>query len=80
MTTPLNVLTIEDSSEDALLLIDELKSAGFDPTWIRVETEPDYRTCLEARPDIIFSDFTLPQFSTPRALELLQRDARGLHS
>ena len=72
MTTPLNVLTVEDSADDSLLLINELKNADFDPTWIRVETEREYRTCMEAQPDIIFSDFTLPQFSTTRALELLQ--------
>ena len=73
MTTPINVLTVEDSADDALLLINELKSAGFDPKWMRVETEPDYCAVLEAHPDIIFSDYTLPQFSTPRALELLQK-------
>ena len=72
MSTPLNVLTVEDSADDALLLINELKAADFDPTWIRVETELEYCTCMEAQPDIIFSDFTLPQFSTTRALELLQ--------
>ncbi len=71
MKTPLNVLTVEDSADDALLLVNELKSAGFDPTWIRVETESEYCTCLDAQPDIIFSDFTLPRFSTTRALELL---------
>ncbi len=78
MKTPLNVLTIEDSADDALLLMNELKSAGFDPTAIRVETEPEYRTGLEAGPDIIFSDYTLPQFSTPRALELLQKSGQEI--
>jgi signal transduction histidine kinase len=75
MMTPLNVLTIEDSADDTLLIMNELQTAGFEPTWIRVENEPDYCTCLEAQPDIIFSDFTLPQFSTPRALELLQKSS-----
>ena len=35
---PLRVLIIEDSEDDALLLIDELRKAGFKPHYSRVET------------------------------------------
>jgi len=71
MGTPINILIVEDSVDDAELLVAELKTAGFDPTWQRVETEQDYRAHLRAQLDIIFSDFSLPQFSTPDALRLL---------
>jgi PAS domain S-box-containing protein len=72
MGLPINVLIIEDSEDDAYLLARELKSAGFDARWSRVETEPGFRVALSAAPDIIFSDYSLPQFSPQRALELLR--------
>jgi len=72
MKTPLNVLIVEDSADDTELLVVELKRAGFDLKWKRVETEPDYRAGLNPELNMVFSDFALPQFSTMRALELLQ--------
>ena len=73
MGIPLNVLIVEDSADDAELLVNELQTAGFSPAWKRVETEAAYRAGLAERIDIIFSDFSLPQFATFRALELLQK-------
>src|SRR5579872_4719251 len=73
MTTPLNILIVEDSADDAELLVAALRKAGFDPQWKRVETQSDYSASLNPKINIIFSDFTLPQFSTMRALELLQQ-------
>lgn len=72
MGIPLNVLIVEDCADDAELLLDELQSAGFAPAWKRIETEAAYQASLSDRIDLIFSDFSLPQFSTVRALELLQ--------
>jgi len=48
MTTPINILMVEDSPEDTLLLLNRLKSAGFEPQWKRVQTEPDYLAKTEA--------------------------------
>lgn len=73
MGIPLNVLIVEDNRDDAELLLDELQTSGFAPAWKRVETEAAYRASLGDRIDLIFSDFSLPQFSTFRALELLQK-------
>ena len=73
MGIPLNVLIVEDSADDAELLLAELADAGFAPAWKRVETEAGYEASLSDRLDLIFSDFSLPQFSTVRALELLQK-------
>ncbi|HWC59856.1 MAG TPA: histidine kinase dimerization/phospho-acceptor domain-containing protein, partial [Verrucomicrobiae bacterium] len=73
MGIPLNVLIVEDSADDAELLLAELEDAGFAPAWKRVETEAGYQASLSDRLDLIFSDFSLPQFSTIRALELLQK-------
>src|SRR5436309_29274 len=53
-------------------MISELRQAGFDPVWKQVETEADYLAQLETVPDIILSDYSMPQFDAPRALELLR--------
>jgi glycogen phosphorylase len=73
---PLHALLVEDSSNDAELMVRELHQAGFDLTWDRVDTEADYLASLEKSPAIILADYALPQFSGLRALELLQQ--RGL--
>src|SRR6185437_4247499 len=73
MGIPLNVLIVEDSADDAELLLEHLRDAGFAPAWKRVETEAQYAGSLSDRIDLVFSDFSLPQFSTFRALELLQK-------
>ncbi len=72
MAPKLKVLIVEDSEDDAALLVYELKSAGFNPQWKCVESESDYRAGLREPLDIIFSDFKLPRFSGQRALEILR--------
>ena len=72
MKPTLNGLIIEDSEDDALLLAGELNSAGYELKWKRVETEAEYLASLGPHLDVIFSDYALPQFSTPRAMTLLQ--------
>jgi CheY-like chemotaxis protein len=72
MPSPLHILIVEDSVDDAALLVYELQSAGYDLKWKRVETEPEFRDSLDVQLDLIVSDFSLPQFSTWRALDLLQ--------
>ena len=72
----LRVLIVEDEPAHAELEMRELRRAEFAPEWLRVETEAAYLEQLGAAPDLILSDYSLPQFSAPRALELL-RD-RGL--
>lgn len=67
---PLRVLIVEDNPVDAELMIRELKRSGFEPTWHRVDTEAEYLRRLEESPEIILADYSLPQFSAPRALDL----------
>ena len=77
MKAPLNVLLVEDSTDDADLILAELKRAGFDPKWQRVETEGDFLAGIEKSPTIILSDYSMPQFTGMRALQLLR--ASGLN-
>lgn len=68
---PLRVLLVEDNPMDAELVIRELCRAGFEPDWHRVDTEAEYIKRLHPGLDIVISDHELPQFSGPRALDLL---------
>ena len=61
MPRSLNVLIVEDSRHDAELVADELRNAGFDPHWKRVETEDAYRASLQDSPDLIISDLWMPE-------------------
>ncbi len=72
MKKPLQILIVEDNPDDAEMLLAELRRAGFDPQWKRIETEPDFLAELNSSPDIIFSDYSMPQFNGLRAAELLQ--------
>ena len=72
MTTRLRVLLLEDRPADAELMVLEIKRAGFEPDWKRVDTEQEYLASLDPEPDIILSDYSMPQFDGLRALILLQ--------
>ena len=72
----LQALLVEDNPDDAELITYELRRAGFELTWDRVDTEAAYLEHLEKSPTIVLADNSLSQFSGPRALELLQE--RGL--
>jgi DNA-binding NtrC family response regulator len=72
MTRPIKVLILEDVEADAELMIHELKREGFLPDWIRVDTENSYLTALASGPDLILSDFNLPQFDAFLALQFMQ--------
>jgi|ETN01SMinimDraft_4_1059930.scaffolds.fasta_scaffold659090_2 hypothetical protein len=43
MSGPLRVLILDDSPADAELAVAELRRAGFDPEWERVDTQADFR-------------------------------------
>jgi starch phosphorylase len=75
---PLHALLVEDSPDDAELMAHELRQAGFELTWDRVDTESAYLAHLEKSPEIILADYSLPQFSGLRALELLQQRGLGI--
>ena len=71
MTTPIQLLMIEDNEMDAILEARELQRSGFTLAITRVETEPDLRAALARQSwDIILCDFTLPGFSGADALRI----------
>lgn len=72
MRTPLRVLLVEDSEDDADLLLWEIRGGGYDVIAARVDTEEAMRAALEREWDVVVSDYSLPQFSGLAALELVQ--------
>jgi PAS domain S-box-containing protein len=76
--TPLRVLLVEDSENDALLLLRELRRGGYEPEHQRVCTHDEMERALgEAseggRPwQIVISDYHMPRFGAPDALDLLR--------
>jgi signal transduction histidine kinase len=76
---PLSVLVVEDSEDDMLLLVRELKQGGYTVQFERVETAVEMQTALDRQAwDIIIADYTLPNFSAPAALQLLQQRQQDL--
>jgi putative nucleotidyltransferase with HDIG domain len=73
MSTPLSALIVEDSEDDALLLLRELKRGGYEITSERVDTAEAMRSALAKQKwDIIFCDYAMPHFSAFAALELFK--------
>lgn len=71
---PLRVLIVEDSLDDAELLLRELARDYDVIDQLRVETAQDMRTALSSRPwDIVISDYRMPVFSALEALDVLKQ-------
>ncbi len=79
MTKPLRLLIIEDSEDDALLLVRELRKGGYDPESLRVETRDAMLKALaDDAWDLIISDYVLPSFSGTAALDVLRQSRKDL--
>lgn len=74
MSKQLRVLVVEDSKDDVLLLIRELKRGGYQPEYERVDTADAMNAALDSKKwDIIISDYVMPRFSGLSALKLLKK-------
>lgn len=70
---PLRALIIEDSEDDAFLVIRQLKKGGYDVIYERVDTFAATKKALQEKQwDIILCDYTMPHFSAPAAISLLK--------
>jgi two-component system sensor histidine kinase UhpB len=77
--TPLQVLFVEDSQNDAELLQLELERAGYETNWRRVETADAMTAALEEqRWDLIIADYVMPRFGGLEALALVKRKGLDL--
>jgi diguanylate cyclase (GGDEF)-like protein len=74
---PLRLLLVEDSENDAALLIEHLKQGGYDPHHSRVDNAKALSAALDDHEwDLVIADYTMPGFSGTAALTIV-RD-RGL--
>jgi PAS domain S-box-containing protein len=74
MTKSIRVLMVEDSENDAFLLIRELQRGGYDPIYQRVDTADSMEAALANHQwDIVLADQKMPTFSGLEALDLLKR-------
>jgi len=69
----LRSLIIEDSEDDTLLLIRNLKKGGYNPVYKRVETADAMKKALKEKQwDIILCDYSLSKFNAPSAIAILK--------
>src|SRR5438094_5222849 len=71
-TSMLRGLMLEDRRDDGLLVAEHLRRAGLAFAWERVDTEAAFAAKLDSGLDLILADYSLPQFSAPRALDMLK--------
>jgi len=75
----LRVLLVEDSEDDALLMLRLLKQGGHALAPRRVETAPQLRAALAEQPwDIVLCDYRLPQLDGLAALQIVREMAADL--
>jgi hypothetical protein len=73
MGAPLRVLIAEDSENDTLLLVRELKRAGYDLTYERVQDKAGMGAALDHNTwDLVIGDYSMPQFSGTSALHMVR--------
>ena len=75
----MHVLIVDDSEDDSLLLVREIRNGGFTPIWKRVDLETDLQQALSEKTwDIIFTDYSMPGFSGLRALQIIREKNRDI--
>ncbi|MHB9101939.1 MAG: putative bifunctional diguanylate cyclase/phosphodiesterase, partial [Sulfuricella sp.] len=79
MTEPLRVLVVEDSEDDTLLILRELRKGGFTPEHRRVDSPATLQAALdEAVWDIVITDHNLPEFSSEAAIRQVKKTGLDL--
>ncbi|MEW5984648.1 MAG: PAS domain S-box protein [Acidobacteriota bacterium] len=79
MADATRVLIVEDLQTDAELAEREVRAVLAGATFLRVETEEAFLAALESfRPDVVLSDFKLPNFDGLTALRLAQEHAPAI--
>lgn len=78
-TTSLRLLMVEDTLEDAELILHQLRGAGYNLACERVETASGLESVLcRSEWDLVISDYVLPGFSGLEALAIVKKSAPHL--
>jgi two-component system cell cycle sensor histidine kinase/response regulator CckA len=79
MKPPLHVLIVDDSADDAELLVLELTRGGYDVISLRVDTADALEQALAAGSwQVVLCDFSLPRFSGEAALRIAKGSGLNL--
>ena len=79
MNKHLRVLLVEDSDDDAQLVMRALRHGGFELDSERVDTPDAMQAALRKdKWDAILSDYAMPHFSGPAALDLRNKHGRDI--
>lgn len=75
MEKALRILMLEANPEDAWAVESELRNAGIEFSTLLVETRKGFEAGLvDFKPDMVFSDYWLPDFDGVSALEIVQEE------
>jgi diguanylate cyclase (GGDEF)-like protein len=73
LSTPLRAIIVEDSADDADLLVRELRRSGYELKYERVFDGDTLDRALAQGPwDIVFSDHSMPHFGSGAALQMVR--------
>ena len=74
MGKAIRLLIVEDVEDDALLLVREIRTGGFEPVFKRVDSGKDLAETLKTETwDIVISDYGLPGFNGIDALKIAKK-------
>lgn len=74
MAEQLCALLIEDSEDDAILIVNELKNGGYEVDYERIDTSDAIEKALGRRKwDIILCDHAMPHICAPEALQIVHK-------
>ncbi|MEW6212681.1 MAG: response regulator, partial [Acidobacteriota bacterium] len=72
MTTRLKILLLDDSPNDAEMIVAAIEEAGYSCHYDRVETREGFLSRLEEGYDLIVSDYSLPSYDGLAALKAVR--------
>jgi len=76
---PIRILIVEDSEDDMVLVMHELRRGGYEPFFERVERAESMAASLgKGHWDLVIANYVLPSFSGLEALRVLQRTGEDL--
>ena len=79
MSKSLRVLIVEDSEDDALMLLRELFRGEYEPTYKRVDNPRDMAAALAMEQwELVLSDYSMPDFDGLAALQVLKDSGKDL--
>src|SRR5690606_33934437 len=76
---PLRLLILEDSADDAALLVAELRAAGLEFAWERhTDVGGLHEALRRADWDLVITDYNLPQLSAREVIRAICSDPRDI--